>query len=177
MATVLIGTSSLGANSANSNGAGTSFAQRLQCGTGGTVTTLNIRAGGLDTATSIHCALYADNAGAISSATRLSDDKTTASNYTANSVNVYTLGTPVVVTAGTFYWIEFLAIGGAFNYTDNATTGGTERDTSGQTTCPATHATSTGTNANIANVWAEGTTAADAIEPRDDFEPVRFGPF
>lgn len=175
MATVLIGTSSLGANSANSNGAGTAFAQRLQCGTSGTVTTLNIRTGGLDTATSIHCALYADNAGAITGATRLSDDKTTASNYTANSVNVYTLGTPVVVTSGTFYWIEFLSIGGAFNYTDfsGTGTGGTERDTGSQTTCPATHATSTANNTNVANVWAEGTTGGPPVMT-NPFSPIPF---
>lgn len=171
MATVLIGTSSLGGNTANSNGAGVAFAQRLQCSTSGTVTTLNIRTGALDTATSIHCALYADNAGAISSASRLSDDKTTASNYTANSVNTYTLGTPVAVSSGTFYWIEFLAIAGVFNYTNNAASGGTEQDTSAQSTCPATHAASTSPNANIANVWAEGTTPGGLVRT---FSPIPF---
>lgn len=164
MATVLIGQLGPGAGTANSNGAGSEFAQKLTCGTSGIVTTLNIRTGALDTATSIHCALYADNAGTVASATRLSDDKTTASNYTANAINTYVLGTPVTVTSGTVYWISFLAIGGVFNYTDFAGAGsGTENDTNGLATLATPHPAITGPNTNIANVWAEGTTGAPLI--------------
>jgi hypothetical protein len=157
--TVLLGQDTTGVLGANSNGAGTSFAQRLQALASGTVEKIWIRTGALDGSfTDCHCAVYADVAGAISAAARLSEDNITG-DFVANSWNGFTLATPVAVTSGTFYWIEFLGIGGAFNYTDFATTGGTERDTSGQTTCPATHATSTGSNANIANVYGESTAA------------------
>lgn len=163
---IVLGSSSTGANSANSNGAGTSFAQRLAANFTDTIVRLGIRTAVLDGAiTAIHCAVYADNAGGISSAARLSDDKTSGP-FVANTGNLYVLGTPVAVTSGTFYWIEFLAIGGAFNYTDFATTGGTERDTSGQTTCPATHAASTASNVNIANVWAESNDGSVVIGKR-----------
>jgi len=166
--TVLLGQSDTGANSANSNVANTAFAQRLQALATGTVEKIWIRTGAVGSGlTAVHCAVYADNAGAISGATRLSEDNTSGV-YTANAWNGYTLATPVAVTSGTFYWIEFLSIGGTFNYTDNATTGGTERDTSPNTTCPNPHATQSFSNSNVANVYGESLAVPQKFQPDAD---------
>lgn len=165
--TVLLGSSSAGVDTANSNLAGTAFGVRLQALASGTVTTLNLKSTDSTSMASRHGALYADNAGQLTGATRLSGDITTP--VLTAGWNVFTVSPGVDVVLGTFYWIEFLAVGFSYNYTDNAASGGTTRDTTGQSTEPATHATTTSSFTNRFNAYADGTltSAADvAHSPR-----------
>jgi hypothetical protein len=161
--TTLLGTTGLGANAANSNNSGIFFAIRLQALFSGTITSVGLRIGATNPANA-HCAIYADNAGSLSGATRLSGDVVNATT-TANAVNTWTISPGVSVVAGQFYWLEFGASGGAFSYTDNVANpdGGTTRDTSGQTTCPTTHATTTGSFTNIFNAFADGVVASTSV--------------
>lgn len=160
--TVLIGQTGPGVGSGNNNGAGFEFAQRLQCIASGTVDRLSIRTGPTNgpTAGNFHAALYADNAGGIDAAARLSGDIT--GNWVANSIVNFTVSPGVAVTAGTFYWIAWLSVGSSVDYTDFATTGGTERDTNGLSALANPHPTSASSNANVANVWAEGSAPSSA---------------
>jgi hypothetical protein len=162
----LIGTSSLGGNTSNSNLAGTSFGVRLQCTTTGDVDTLNLRSGPTGPAGSnVHGALYADNAGALTGATRLSSD--VVRTFTANTILTFTVAPTVPVTSGTFYWLVFLGVGAVFDYTDFATTGGTTRDTSGQTTLATPAPTTTNSFTNRFNAYATGTaTVTGAVQPK-----------
>jgi hypothetical protein len=174
--TTLLGTTGLGSNAANSNNSGIFFAIRLQALFSGTITSVGLRVGPTNP-TNAHCAIYADNAGALSSATRLSGDVVNATT-TANAVNTWTISPGVDVVAGQFYWLEFGASGGAFSYTDNVANpdGGTTRDTSGQTTCPTTHAATTGSFTNIFNAFADGVLADTALPPSVETPSFLTGP-
>lgn len=159
MATVLIGQLGPGAATANNNGAGTAFAQKYTAGLSGTVTSLNIRTGATGPAAgNLRAALYADNAGTVAGAARLSGDIT--GNFAANTIVSFVVSPGVVVVSGTAYWIEWVSIATGIDYTNFAASGGTELDTSGLTTLATPHPATTGPNANIANVWAEGDTGA-----------------
>lgn len=157
--TTLLGQTALGGNTANSNNTGIAFAMRKQALASGTVTTLNLHSSDVPAAGN-HAALYADNAGALSAATRLSGDITGGS--LVSGWNVYTVSPGIDVVINQFYWIEFLAVGFTYNYTDFATSGGTERDTSGQSGCPNPHNTTTNSFTNDFACYADGVLAGGA---------------
>lgn len=169
--TILLGQAGPGVDGANSNGAGTAYAQRLQASGTGTVTRVACKFATSSGVTSIHAAVYADNAGALTGATRLSEDFVFSGAPTAG-FQIFTLATPANVTSGSFYWIEFIGIGSPINYTNFAATGGTEFDTV-TTTCANPHITQGAGNANIANVWGDdfGAVAAPMIRT---FNPIPF---
>jgi hypothetical protein len=159
--TTLLGSTATGVNSSNSNLGGTAFALRLQALASGTVTTIGVRS--TDTANaSLHGAIYADNAGNLTSAARLSGDITTPT--PSGGWHVYTVSPGVDVVAGQFYWLEFMATGG-YNYTDFATSGGTERDTSGLSTLATTHPTTTNSFTNQFNTYADGVVKSSVFSP------------
>lgn len=159
----LLGTTALGVNGANSNNSGFEFSLRLQALASGTITTVGLRVGPTNP-NNARCAIYADNAGSPAGAARLSNEIILATTA-ANAVNIWTISPTVDVVLGSFYWISFLATGGAFSYTDNATTGGTERDTSGLAALNTPHPATTGSFTNIFNVYADGTLATTATGP------------
>lgn len=154
--TVLIGTSSAGVDSANSNLSQTAFAVRLVCANSGDVDFLFLKTPDVISANQ-HGALYADNAGALTGATRLSGDITGPT--IVSGWHRYTVSPAITVVSGVFYWLEFVRTDTTYGYTDNATSGGTERDTTGTTTLAATHATTTGSFTNRFNAYADGTLA------------------
>lgn len=153
-----MGSSAAGVDTANSNLSGTEFAVRLQCGTSGTVTSIFVKSA--NPVATRRCALYADNSGALTGASRLSADITPP--VIASGWHQYTVSPGVAVTSGVFYWLAFLNTGGTYDYTDNAASGGTTRDTSGQTVMAATHATTTASFTNRFNAYADGTVAGGA---------------
>jgi hypothetical protein len=154
MATVLLGQVGPGVAGANSNTNGVAFAQRYVALATGTVTSLNLRTGATGpTAGNLHAALYLDNGGNLTGATRLTADIT--GTFVANGITSFAVTPGVAVTLGTVYWIEWLGTGATTTYTNFAASGGTELD-SAATTCPNPHGTQGGGNTNIANVWAEG---------------------
>lgn len=144
----------LGVNSANSNLTGTAFSVRCVAVADGDVDAIRLRCGPTGGGTKT-AALYADNAGQISTATRLSGVITAG--FVANTVITIVVTPVITVVNGSFYWLDFLSVGATWDYTDFATTGGTTRDTTGQTTNPNPHATSTANFTNMFNAWAEGT--------------------
>lgn len=159
--TVLLGSSGTGVNSANSNLGGTAFASRLVALASGMVTTIQVRSSDAANATQ-HAAIYADNAGALTGAARLSGDVSPP--VAVAGWLVFTINPGVSVVAGQFYWLEFMGTGG-FNYTDFATSGGTERDTSGLSTLAATHPTTTASFTNVFNCYADGVVVSQAVSP------------
>lgn len=166
---VLLGSSAAGVDAANSNTAGNAFGVRLQCLASGTVDFIYVKSA--DAVTNRRGALYADNAGQLTGATRLSGDISPPT--AVSGWHRYTVSPGVAVTSGTFYWLEFLSplSGGAtYNYTDNATSGGTTRDTaSSLNALAATHPTTTASFTNRFNAYAEGTPsggAASLVIPR-----------
>lgn len=169
---VLLGASSTGANSANNNGAGISFSQRLTALASGNITRIALRVGTLKP-TSLHGAIYADTTGPLPGARLTADEVILNAAITAGAYNFITLTTPLAVVSGTVYWICFLPVGNSIDYTDNATTGGTEKDKSGQTTCVNPYGSATGSNANIANVYADDFGAAVASIPDINMAALR----
>lgn len=170
--TLLLGQVGPGVAGANSNGAGVEFAQRYQCVAAGVPTTINLRTGAASAGVP-HAAIYADAAGVIDATARLTADITTGA-YTANAIWPFTVvGGPTLVL-GTFYWIAVMQTGNVINYTNFAATGGTERDTSGLSALANPHPTSSSPNANIANVWVDGT-ASGGASPSPQLQLVGVG--
>jgi hypothetical protein len=165
--TVLLGSSAAGVNSANSNTSGTEFAVRLQCSVSGTVTTILVKSaatGGSVTAAN-HAAIYADNAGQLTGGARLSGDVTTPSTAAVAGWHQYTVSPGVAVVSGTFYWLTFLKTDGVYDYFDNATSGGTTRDTTGRTTLADPHPTTSSSFTNLFDAYADGTVSSAASSP------------
>lgn len=160
---VLLGSSSAGADAANSNLSGTAFGVRLQCLQSGVVDFIFVKTTNPSSA-SYHGALYADNAGQLTGAARLSADITTPT--IVSGWHRFTVSPGVAVVSGTFYWLEFLVTGTAYNYTDNATSGGTTRDTTGLSALAATHATTSASFTNRFNAYADGTVSG-AVTPKN----------
>lgn len=154
----------LGSNSANSNLAGTAFSIRCVAVDTGDINAIRLRCGPSSASGTKTAAIYADNSGQISSATRLSGVLTAT--FTANTTITITVSPVVSVVSGTNYWLDFLSVGAVWDYTDFATSGGTTRDTTGQTTNPNPHATSTSSFTNMFNAWAEGTVVSWSPNPR-----------
>jgi hypothetical protein len=168
--TVLLGSSSAGADSANSNLSQTAFGIRLQCLASGTVTTIATKSTVSTTLANCHAALYADNAGQLTGATRLSADITTP--VPTGGWHIYTVSPGVAVVLGTFYWLEFLKTDGVYTYTDFATSGGTTRDTTGRTALADPHPSTTSNFTNLFNAYAEGTPAPTSDDAHGGLVPV-----
>lgn len=158
--TVLLGSSSAGADSANSNLSQTEFGVRLQCVASGTVTSIFVKSA--DALTNRRGALYADNAGQLTGGARLSADITPPT--AAGAWHEYAVSPGVDVTVGSFYWLTFVCTSGVYNYTDFATSGGTTRDTTGITTLAATHPSTTSNFTNLFNAYADGTLAVPPFD-------------
>jgi hypothetical protein len=168
---VLLGSSGAGVDSANSNLTGTAFGVRLQALASGTVTTIAVKSTDPPVVQN-HAALYADNAGQLTGATRLSGDITLPA-LTAGW-HIYTVSPGVAVVSGTFYWLEFLNTLSSYSYTDNAASGGTTRDTTGQTIEQATHATTSSSFTNRFNAYADGTLASASGAATPTFNQIPF---
>lgn len=113
---VLLG--SLTASVSDFFSSGSKAGSRWQAAASGDVATITmdgIRAG--STFTSLQFAIYADSAGAP--AALLGTTGTTAD--TSVGSRTLTLGTPVTVVSGTFYWLALLPLGGSVNCTLDTT--------------------------------------------------------
>lgn len=153
MRAVLLGQVGPGAGSANSNGAGVGFCQVMIALFSGVVDTVWLRAGlSPPTAANTHWALYAAAGGTVGA--RLTPDFSGKAAI-ASQPSPFPITGGLYVQQGTTYGLAFLGLATAFNYTDFATTGGTERDHTGLATLPTPYGTAT-SNVNIANCWAEG---------------------
>lgn len=152
---VLLGQSTTGVNSANANNNGTPFAQKYTALATGTIDTVWVFNGGTATLAP-RAAIYADSAGAPGA--RLAQ---VGPGATAGVNAWYSLALTFAVTSGTVYWLAWMtATPNQFTYTDNATSGGTERDgPTGQASFPDPFGTTTFSGTNIVNMYASGSVA------------------
>ena len=105
----------LGANTANSNLSQTAFSLRCVAVDTGDVNAIRVRCGPSGSGTKT-TAIYADNSGQISNATRLT--ARTSATFTANTLITVTVTPVLAVTVGTNYWIDCVSNGGVWDYTD-----------------------------------------------------------
>lgn len=157
MAQVMLGDPATGTLTANSNGAGVGFARQFTARASGYVTKLWLRTGPTGPAAgNVHAAVYSNTTGP-NPLTRLTAD--IPGNFVANTWIGFAVSPGLAIVAGTLYWVAWLGVGTAIDYTDSTAgaVGGVISDTgAAQATLAATWVDGAN-NTAASNIYASGT--------------------
>jgi hypothetical protein len=163
---------STGINTANSVPTGQQEAQFFSATVTGQVTSVAFYLAAGSTATTVRFAVYRNSASAP--AARVTGDASIAiSTLTAGAWNTITNCFAGELNAGSTYWLAFLPLGGTLQYTNNAATGGTVKDsnTAGHTElAQIAPAYAAGTFTNILNIGVMGD---DGLGQTSSYSPGR----